>query len=213
MTQVIEAANAAYAIIDQHIAAAEGNRIVLRFGDKRYSYNDLAAIANRTGNMLKRQGVTSGRSVLLAAPASPAYAGTILGAMKIGAWAVVLEGSVQQQKVAAAARAAAPVLAIVHRECLAAAESAGIACGIVAIGDTASKYKSFVDLVRDQASSLAPAKVDETANAVALLDGGQLQLVSHRDLIRGIAATDDSGHSTAFTLLRALARGDEFVLG
>jgi acyl-coenzyme A synthetase/AMP-(fatty) acid ligase len=211
MSDVIESANAAQVLLDRHITAAEGNRTALKFGDKRYSYNDLAAIANRTGNMLKRCGMGPGRCVLLVAPPSPAYAATILGAMKAGGWAAVVEGPIQQASLAAALRAAEPALAVVHHEHVGAIEGAGATVDVVVIG-AHGNHQSFVDLVREQPSSLAVAAVERPATAIALVKDGTVQSYSHHDLSRGIADRGGPSGSKTLGLLDALAKGQEFIL-
>src|SRR6185503_465900 len=45
-------ANVTQAAVDRHITGADGQRTALRFGDKQYSFHDLAALTNRAGNML-----------------------------------------------------------------------------------------------------------------------------------------------------------------
>jgi acyl-coenzyme A synthetase/AMP-(fatty) acid ligase len=213
VNETIAVTNAAHALLDRHIAAAEGNEPAFKYVEKRYTFNDLAAIANRTGNMLKQAGVKPGAAVLLAAPPSPAYAGTILGAMKIGAWTAVLEGAVDAARLSSAARAASPVLTIVHQNNVGAISGAALGVGVVVIGAAGPEHKSFVDLIREQASSLAVATVSESATALAVFDNAKMHTISHRDLARDLASPEGaSAASTALALLRALAQGREFAL-
>lgn len=216
MTDAATAANAAYALLDRHIAAANGNRTALKFAGKAYSYNDLAAIANRTGNMLKHEGVTAGAAVLVVVPPSPAQAGTVLGAMKIGAMPVIIAGAIDAGRVAAAAAKTKPALAIVHRDHVEAIAGAGIADDrVVVVGATTEAQRSFVDLIREQPSSLAAASVDGAASAMAVFDGVSLTVHAHRDLPRRLDGPDDGGEAAkgAIALLRSLAKGEEFAIG
>ena len=64
--------NAATSIVDRHISDNAGDRLALRYGDKRYSYHDLAALMNRAGNMLRRLGVGPGDEILVAV--APSFA-------------------------------------------------------------------------------------------------------------------------------------------
>ena len=212
MNETIAVTNAAHALLDRHIAAASGNEPAFKYGDKRYTFNDLAAIANRTGNMLKQAGVKPGAAVLLAAPPSPAYAGTILGAMKIGAWAAVLEGAVDAARLSSAARAASPALAVVHQNNVGAIAGAALGVEAVVIGAAGPEHKSFVDLIREQASSLAVATVGESATALALFENAKMRTISHRDLARDLASPAGAVASAALALLRALAQSREFTL-
>ena len=74
-------ANAAALLVDQHIAANRGDQTALRYGDRRYSFNDLAALANRGGNLLRRSEVRPGGSVVLLLSPSPAFFAALLGAI------------------------------------------------------------------------------------------------------------------------------------
>ena len=48
-----------------------GDKLAMRYGEKRYSYHDLAALMNRAGNMLRRFGVGPGDEILVAVSPSP----------------------------------------------------------------------------------------------------------------------------------------------
>ena len=67
LSSIETTSNAAMLIVDRHIAENAGDRLALRYGDKRYSYHDLAALMNRAGNMLRRFGIGSGDEILVAA--------------------------------------------------------------------------------------------------------------------------------------------------
>src|SRR5258708_2990718 len=100
MLSSIEAtSNAATLIVDRHISDNAGDKLALRYGEKRYSYHDLAALMNRAGNMLGRFGVGAGDEILVAVSPSPSLLASVLGAMKIGAAAIVLPKSADQSVV------------------------------------------------------------------------------------------------------------------
>jgi len=69
--------------IDRSISENKGDQLAIRYRDKRYSYNDLAALMNRAGNMLKKNNVGMGDQILVAVSASPSLVASVLGAMKI----------------------------------------------------------------------------------------------------------------------------------
>jgi acyl-coenzyme A synthetase/AMP-(fatty) acid ligase len=64
--------NVASTLIDALIASNRGDRHAFSYNDKRYSYQDVAALMNRTGNLLHGLGLEAGSRVLLLLPASPA---------------------------------------------------------------------------------------------------------------------------------------------
>lgn len=216
MNDVTEAStNAAQAVVDQHIAGSHGQRIALRFGDKRYSFHDLAAITNRVGNMLRRLSVKPGRHVVVAVPESPAYLATILGAMKVGAVPVVLTGAIDRATLTRARAATDPVLVVIHQDKLPALDLAAISANeVVVVGQETGAHASFLELVREEPSSLSGARMAAEAAALALFDGSSIQTVKHGDLI-GIFAlkTAAVGSSRPLELLLNLANGEEVALG
>jgi non-ribosomal peptide synthetase component E (peptide arylation enzyme) len=96
---VITEANTALAI-DGAISENKGDQLAIRYRDKRYSYNDLAALMNRAGNLLKRRDIGVGDQILVAVSASPSLVASVLGAMKIGAVPVVVLSNVSEQTIA-----------------------------------------------------------------------------------------------------------------
>ena len=113
--------NVASTLIDTLIASNRGDRHAFSYNDKRYSYQDVAALMNRTGNLLHGLGVEAGSRVLLLLPASPARVAGMLGAIKagmvpvLGAPAQALEHCIAIVK---------PAAAIVHEKYLQEAEAA-----------------------------------------------------------------------------------------
>ena len=181
--------NVAGRLTDRHVQANLGDKRALDYGAKHYSYHDLAALANRAGNLLKSFGVTPGASVLVLMPPSPAYIATLIGALKIGATAV-LEPA-----------AGSPALAVVHSDYV--AKVSGLPAGkVVVAGEAPEGHPSFLDAMREQASSLAAEPVK--ADAPALVIGGKP--VSHAELD---ALLDGSGRDERLgslaDILRALA--------
>jgi len=216
MNDVTEAfTNAAQAVVDQHITGSQGQRTALRFGDKRYTFHDLAAIANRVGNMLKRLSVKPGRHVAVAVPESPAYVATILGAMKIGAVPAVLTGAIDRAALTSARAATDPALVVIHQDKLPTLELGATSPNeVVVVGQDAGAYASFLELVREEPSSLSSARMEADAAALALFDGSSVQTVKHGELIEIFARKAAVvGSSRPLELLLSLANGDEVVLG
>ena len=155
--------NAASAFIDRHIESSLGHKRAFDYGDKPYTYNDLAALANRAGNMLKALGVMPGARVAILLPESPAYLATLIGAMKIGAVPVVASDAAG---FAGAAKSAQ--LAVVHSRLLADARSALPKEKTVVVGEAPDGHPSFVELLKAQPSSLAAQPVASDAPALSI---------------------------------------------
>ena len=183
-------ANVASHLIDRHVQANLGQKRALEYGDKHYSYYDLAALANRAGNLLKGLGVRPGATVLLAMPPSPAYVGALIGALKIGA-------------VAALGQHAAPAFALVHAGSLAQFERLGPE-KLVVVGEAPEGYRSFVEIMREQASSIAAEALPAAAPAIVAPG----KTLSHGEIEALIEGPGDGGLGRTAELLRALARGE-----
>ncbi len=81
--------NCASELLDRHIAAGNGERPVLHFGDLTWSYAELQSRANRIAQVLvDDMGVQPGNRVLLRAPNNPMYVAAWFAVMKAGAVAV-----------------------------------------------------------------------------------------------------------------------------
>ena len=81
--------NVASRLIDTLIAGNRGDQQAFSYNGKRYSYQDVAALMNRAGNLALNLGVRPGERVLLLLPASPAFVASVLGVMKAGAVPVI----------------------------------------------------------------------------------------------------------------------------
>jgi acyl-coenzyme A synthetase/AMP-(fatty) acid ligase len=209
-----ELANAAQAAVDRHITGSQGLQTALRYGDKRYTFHDLAALTNRVGNMLKRLSATAGRFVIVAVPESPAYVSTILGAIKIGAVPVILTAAIDAGTLAKARAAAEAALLIIHQNNVVLLGSDAKSDEVVVVGNDVGAYKSFVDLVREEPSSLQAVRMPGDAAALAWFDGTSMKSIPHRELVATLARKDAS--STApriLAQLHALAGGSEITLG
>jgi acyl-coenzyme A synthetase/AMP-(fatty) acid ligase len=214
--------NVAATLIDALIASNRGDRHAFDFGNKTYSYQDVAALMNRTGNMIKTLGVPARGRVLLLLPESPAFVATLLGAIKAGAVPVV---GAPVDDAAALARSVAmiePVAAVVHHTCL--GNVANAVAGIrndalVIVGTDTHAYKSFVDEVRGQPSWLPAEPVTGEWPALGVWNGTSLDVISHADIdafIRGNARIDNGAITPAAsrlaTMLNAFSNAEKAQL-
>jgi acyl-coenzyme A synthetase/AMP-(fatty) acid ligase len=215
--------NVASTLIDALIASNRGDRHAFSYNDKRYSYHDVAALMNRTANLLRGLGVEAGARVLLLLPPSPARVAGVLGAIKAGAVPVLGVPS-QAPALEHFAATVKPAAAIVHEKQLAAAEAALTAVprdAVVVVGSELRGHKSFVEEVRGQASWLAAPDLRADAPALGIWTGTAVALTSHAELAAFVHGTgdlrgsqdDSSGDAaTAGAMLRAFALGEEATL-
>ena len=215
--------NAAGVLIDSLIASNRGDRNAFTFADKRYSYQDVAALMNRAGNMMKGMGVRPGAAVLVVLPGSPAFVASVLGAMKAGAMAVLGPAPGDATALRACVAACGPALVIVHQNDLASASVAleGLrADAVIVVGGDGRSHKSFVDEIRGQSSWLSAESVSGEAPALAAWTGSSIAALTHAQL----AALRDGGEASAsgsgmtaraaacVAMLRAFAKGETATL-
>ena len=212
--------NIAASLIDSLIAGNRGDRHAFEYAGRTYSYQDVAALMNRTANMFVASGVRPGCRVLLLMPESPAFVASFLGAMKAGA-VPVLGVADDASDVARCIDVAAPACAVVHEARLTAAEAAlgGVPNGaVVVVGSDAHGYRAFVDVVRAQPSWLASGPVAPDAPAVAVWTGSGLESMSHADVARFVggdatfAGARVPEAARAAAMLRAFAAGESVAL-
>ncbi len=209
-----EAANAASVIVDHHISQNNGDRSALRFRDKRYSYHDLAALMNWAGNMMHRLGVEAGDAVLIAVAPSPSLLASVLGAMKIGAVPIMLPADAGPAVIASVSGKSKLKLLIAEAARLAKLGATGNITVLV-VGEGADGQKSFVQEMRESASSLTRTVVANGTPALALLRNGDLLSFAHQQLAGVRAGSDLALQLDGWNLGAALgrfARGEEEVI-
>jgi acyl-coenzyme A synthetase/AMP-(fatty) acid ligase len=185
--------NAAAAIVDARIAATEGDRRALAYRDKVYSFHDFAALMNRAGNMLRGLGVERGGRVIVMLPPSPVLFGLILGAMKIDAAAVIIEGPADAVAVRSAREAHAPAAVIVDGTRLDGIRAGLSGAQIIVAGDPRERLPSLIEMLRAAPSSLAAEEVEGEATALIVRDGSDELSATHAQLIT--AAKENSASS------------------
>jgi len=77
--------NMAAYILDDNIDAGRGAQTAIYYKDETYSFNDICAVTNRVGNLLREIGVEREQRVLVILKDSPEWIASWLGAIKIGA--------------------------------------------------------------------------------------------------------------------------------
>ena len=214
--------NAAAVVIDRLIATNRGDRDAFSYNGKRYTFQDVAALMNRAGSMLKGMGVPAGGSVLVALPPSPALVGSLLGAMKAG-FVPIIDVPADADGLARCIAETKPAAAIVHEKRLAAAEGALAPLpheAVVVVGAEVHGHRSFVSEMRDQPSWLPAADVSEDAPALRAWTGAAANAFRHADVAAWAMDTDegqtdgDAGEEarTVKAMLRAFAKGETATL-
>ena len=77
--------NQASYLVDRHLDEGRSENTAICYGDRKITYRELAAGANRAGNAFKDLGVEIENRVVLLMPDQPEFLYSYLGAMKIGA--------------------------------------------------------------------------------------------------------------------------------
>ena len=188
--------------IDRCISDNKGDQLAIRYRDKRYSYNDLAALMNRAGNMLKRFNIGVGDQILIAVSMSPSLVASVLGAMKVGATSLVVPGSISQQTMAKVSANGKAKLLIVDTGRLSAFGDIGVKHLVV--GEVGEGQQSFLQEMRASASSLSRAPETAGTPALGIVDVDEIVWFSH-----GNAPLEKS--EIGRTLVH-LSRGEEVVI-
>ncbi|MBI5620263.1 AMP-binding protein [Candidatus Gottesmanbacteria bacterium] len=97
--------NAAYNAVDRHTQTWRKNKVALYWEDedgstKQYTFEQLALLSNKMGNILKDFGVDRGARVFIFLPRVPELYISFLGVLKIGAIAGTLFSAFQEQALA-----------------------------------------------------------------------------------------------------------------
>ena len=87
--------NAAYTFLDRNVEEGRGERVAVYYEDERWTYRQLQAMANRTGNALRALGVEMEQRVALLLLDSPQFVGAFFGAIKLGAVPIPINTSLR----------------------------------------------------------------------------------------------------------------------
>ena len=99
--------NVAATLLDDRIAAGDGDRRAILFDDRRWTYAELDALSNRVARALvEDMGLVSGNRVLLRAPNNPMLAACWLGVIKAGGVAVATMPQLRARELAVIAEKA-----------------------------------------------------------------------------------------------------------
>jgi benzoate-CoA ligase len=77
--------NASTTFIDANLQTGRGSKTAIVYGDQAFTYNDVAAMVNRTGNALIKLGVQMEQRVMCLLLDSPEFVASFFGAIRIGA--------------------------------------------------------------------------------------------------------------------------------
>src|SRR5215472_14053969 len=91
--------NIAAAIVDRHVAAGRGAKVVAWFDDRPYTYGEVSKLSNRFANVLSGLGVKRGDRVLLRLGTNLYSMVAILGTLKVGAVVIPSSFLLRQQEV------------------------------------------------------------------------------------------------------------------
>src|SRR5437764_6309 len=105
--------NIAEVFLTRRLTEGRGDRVALRLADRRFSYADLDALANRFGNLLLDLGVRQEERVVLSLPDSAEYAAALFGILKVGAVAVMVNPGLPADGLAAMVELARARVAVV----------------------------------------------------------------------------------------------------
>ena len=93
--------NAAWWLLDRHLAAGWGGRVAYRCGDEEMTYADLQLASWKVANGLLALGVGAGDRVLMVVGDEPAFPATFLAGLRIGAIPVPVSTMLRATEVAA----------------------------------------------------------------------------------------------------------------
>ncbi len=215
-TSLDMANNAASLIVDHHISENNGDHPAMRFREKRYSYHDLAALMNRAGNMMRRLGVNAGDTVLVAVAPSPSLVASFFGAMKIGAIPVLVPSDMSADARNSIVGKHKRKLLIADAGRVSKLHQAGKGDTVVVVGEAGEGQRSFLQEMRESASSLTKSTISNGAAALAVVQAGKLVFVSHQQLASARSGAPLSIRFEGWNLGEALtrfARGEEEIFG
>ena len=133
--------------LDARVREGRGDRTALLCAERRLTYHDVQALANRFANVMGALGLEPEQRVLIALPDSPEYVGALFGAFKAGAVAVMANPELKPEEIAYFYEYTRARLAVVSAERLdtwgAAAAGSRWLKRLLVIGGEAGKHASW----------------------------------------------------------------------
>jgi benzoate-CoA ligase family protein len=108
--------NLASHLLDARLAEGRGDRVALHTDRGRLSYAEVAALANRFGQVLAGAGVEPEHRVVIALPDGPEFVAALFGTLKLGAVVVMVNPGLPPADVAYFLEYTRARVAVVHRD-------------------------------------------------------------------------------------------------
>ncbi len=143
--------NIADHFLDARVREGRGGRVALVTDERTWSYQDVQALANRYGHLLREAGVMPEQRVIIALPDGPDFVAALFGILKIGAVVVMVNPDLKPDAIAYFYQYTRARVAIVHRDSRPAFEQARaeapLLADLVVVGeeDTTSRLQTQPD--------------------------------------------------------------------
>lgn len=171
-----ETFNIADYFLEDRLREGRGGRTALICDDRRLSYEEVSALSNRFGNVLRSLGASPEQRIMIALPDSPEYVAALFGILKIGCVLVMINPHIKLEEIAYFLEYTRAPIAIVHRETLdtfaSAARSARHLKHLLVVGPPTDDYPAFeIEKTRvDDRLETFPSHRDDPA--IWLFSGG-----------------------------------------
>ncbi len=162
-------------LLDHQLEAGRGERVAIRFGDRRIRYQELAEAVARVAHALRALGVQMEQRVMLLLPDCPEFIAVFLGAMRIGAVPLPVNTLAPAEDYDYYLADSRATVLVVYQDLLPAVEAARrrapALCHTVVVGEAAGAI-SYEEWVRDQPTSIDPAPTHRDDAAYWLYSSG-----------------------------------------
>ena len=170
-----ETFNLADYYLDQRLREGHGDRVALRLDDRRLTYREVQALADRFARVLRDRGVDHEDRVMLALPDGAEFVAALFGILKVGAVVVMVNPQLKPEEIAALYDYTRVRCVVVHasvEETFRQERSGEPRCGFITVGAPAAHPDRFEDLGRDSAEAFANAATHRDDPAIWLFSGG-----------------------------------------
>ncbi len=110
--------NLADYLLDDRVREGRGGKTALLLENRRLTYREVQALANRFGNVLRGLGAESEQRIIIALPDGAEYVGALFGILKIGAVVVMVNPNLKAEEIDYFFQYTRARWAFVHRETL-----------------------------------------------------------------------------------------------